>query len=212
MALFEVDLAPMRKRAVIPACLFVLASTAAQAQWWPFAPRDYEDCAAQAERSDAGKEARAKQVAECEAKFSGRRKPGGGYAYYDFMQDRTFDIAGPNPTPDELKRIDQEYTAYLERQRHDAIVAALTDKQRRQNEAATIRSIMADKPDGMATGSIVAAPPAAPARHAPVNRTAAVHAPRPHCESRLSCTWTDFSEGVRNLFGPPPKTRPPARI
>ena len=42
-------------------------------------------------------------LAECNAKFAGRRKPGGGYAYYDFMQDRTFDIAGPNPTPEEQK-------------------------------------------------------------------------------------------------------------
>ena len=36
-------------------------------------------------------------LAECNAKFAGRRKPGGGYTYFDFMQNRSFDIAGPEP-------------------------------------------------------------------------------------------------------------------
>ena len=71
-------------------------------------------------KKDVGK------LAECNAKFAGRRKPGGGYTYYDFMQDRTFDIAGPNPTPEEQKKIDEQYTAYLERERRNNIAAALT--------------------------------------------------------------------------------------
>ncbi|MGO9356866.1 MAG: hypothetical protein ACLP1D_04230 [Xanthobacteraceae bacterium] len=193
-------------RILIVVCLF-LAPQTARAQWWPFAPQDYEDCVAQAEKSELGKEARAAQVAECDVKFAGRRKPGGGYTYYDFMQDRHFDIAGPNPTPEELKRFDQEYTAYLERQRHAAIVAALADKKRQQAEAAEIRSVMTEK---TTTGSILATPPAAPPRRAPAVH--AVHAGHHHCDTRLSCTWTDLSDGVRGLFGPPPRTRPPAKI
>lgn len=203
----------MRKCAPIVACL-ILASTAVQAQWWPFSPRDYEECAAQvenaAEKSRLGKEARATQLAECEAKFAGRRKPGGGYTYYDFMQDRHFDIAGPNPTPEELKRIDQEYTAYLERQRHDAIVAALMDKQREQAEAAELRAAMADRTDKATPGPIAAARPAAPPHRQPPNHAAQTG--RQRCTTALSCTWTQFSESVRNLFGPPPKARPPAKI
>jgi hypothetical protein len=196
----------MRVRFLIVACL-LLAPPAAHAQWWPFAPRDYEECAAQAERSEASKEARAALLAECDGKFSGRRKPGGGYTYYDFMQDRHFDIAGPNPTPEELKRIDQEYTSYLDRQRHAAIIAALADKKREQTEAAEIRSVMTDK---TTTGSILATRPVTPPRRPPPAH--AVHAKNQQCQTRLSCTWTDFSDGLRGLFGLPPKTRPPAKI
>jgi hypothetical protein len=53
--------------------------------------------------------------------FAGRRKMGGGYTYYDFMQNRHFDISGPNPSPEEMRQIDQEYTAYLGDQRRESI-------------------------------------------------------------------------------------------
>ena len=98
------------------------------AQWWSRAPADFEDCAAAAEKS-ATVEDKTAALAACNAKFAGRRKPGGGYAYYDFMQDRSFDIAGPNPTPEEQKHIDQQYTVYLENQRRSTIAAAAAAKQ-----------------------------------------------------------------------------------
>jgi hypothetical protein len=197
----------MRTRILIMAS-FLLTSTAAQAQWWPlFAPQDYEDCAAQAEKSDATKEARAAQIAECDGKFAGRRKPGGGYTYYDFMQDRHFDIAGPNPTQEELKKIDQEYTGYLERRRHAAIVAALADKQRQQTEAASPHA----PPSRIApTGSLPAPRPAVTPRHIRPNHATRVATRQ--CQTRLSCTWTGLSDGVRGWLGAPPKTKPPARI
>ena len=111
--------------------LIVLQPIRASAQWWSRAPADFEQCADAAERS-ATKEDKTAALAECNAKFAGRRKPGGGYAYYDFMQDRTFDIAGPNPTPEEQKYIDQQYTVYLENQRRNNIAAALTAKQQQE--------------------------------------------------------------------------------
>ena len=111
--------------------LMVLQPVRASAQWWSRAPADFEECADAAERS-ATKEEKTAALAECNAKFAGRRKPGGGYAYYDFMQDRTFDIAGPNPTPEEQKNIDQQYTVYLENQRRNNIAAALTAKQQQE--------------------------------------------------------------------------------
>src|SRR5260370_814686 len=51
------------------------------------------------------------------------------------MQNRHFDIAGPNPSPEELKQIDYEYTAYLDVQRRNAIAAALAKKQSEQIQA-----------------------------------------------------------------------------
>ena len=108
--------------------LVVLAPVRCDAQWWRSAPVDFESCADVAEKAKTKEEKTAK-LAECNAKFAGRRKPGGGYTYYDFMQDRTFDIAGPNPTPEEQKKIDEQYTAYLERERRNHIAAALAAKQ-----------------------------------------------------------------------------------
>src|ERR1700739_4443026 len=71
----------------------VLQPSRAHAQWWASrAPVDFEDCADRAEKA-ATKEARTAALSECNAKFAGRRKPGGGYSYFDFMQNRNFDIA-----------------------------------------------------------------------------------------------------------------------
>ena len=119
--------------------LVVLSPARAHAQWWRGAPVDFESCADKAEKAKT-KEDKTAALAECNAKFAGRRKPGGGYTYYDFMQDRTFDIAGPNPTPEEQKHIDQQYTAYLENQRRNTIAAAFTAKQHQQQEIAARRA------------------------------------------------------------------------
>jgi hypothetical protein len=107
------------------------------AQWWNHTPVDFEECADIAERA-ATREARTDALAECNAKFAGRRKAGGGYTYYDFMQDRTFDIAGPNPTPEEQKHIDEQYTAYLEKQRRNSIAAAFAAKQQQVQQVQTV--------------------------------------------------------------------------
>ena len=112
----------------------LLQPSRAQAQWWSHAPVDFEECADAAERA-ATREAKASALTECNAKFAGRRKPGGGYTYFDFMQNRSFDIAGPNPTPKEQKQIDEQYTAYLDDQRHSNIAAAFAAKQQQLQEA-----------------------------------------------------------------------------
>jgi len=117
----------------VVAGLVVMCPARAHAQWWRGAPADFEACADKAETAKT-KEDKTAALAECNAKFAGRRKPGGGYTYYDFMQDRTFDIAGPNPTPEEQKYIDQQYTGYLDSQRRNSIAAALTAKQAQQQE------------------------------------------------------------------------------
>jgi hypothetical protein len=115
--------------------LIALQPVRVSAQWWSRAPADFEECADAAEKASS-KEEKTSALAECNAKFAGRRKPGGGYTYYDFMQDRTFEIAGPNPTPDEQRYIDEQYTLYLESQKRSTIAAAFTAKQQQVQETA----------------------------------------------------------------------------
>ncbi len=111
-------------------CCFALASLWLSAHWRPsYALRDYEECSENAEITATSKDERAILLTQCGLRFAGRRKIGGGYSYHDFMQNRHFDIAGPNPSPEEFKRIDQEYIAYLAVQRRDAIAAAFAKKQ-----------------------------------------------------------------------------------
>ncbi|MFC0239880.1 hypothetical protein [Rhodopseudomonas telluris] len=102
----------------------------ARAEWWPSrAPVDYEDCVEKGEKTADTKEAKAALAAQCDAKFAGRRKPGGGYTYFDFMQNRNFDIAGPNPTAEELRKMDEQYTEFLDQRRRTIIAAAFAARQ-----------------------------------------------------------------------------------
>jgi len=125
----------------------------ASAQWWHRAPADYEDCAEAAGKL-ASKEEKSAAIGECSAKFAGRRKAGGGYTYYDFMQDRSFDIAGPNPTPEEQKYIDEQYTVYLENQRRSNIAAAYAKQQQIQLEQASLKSEPAPAPNRCELGML----------------------------------------------------------
>jgi hypothetical protein len=112
-----------------------LAPSHLHAQWWGRAPADFEECADKAEKATT-REEKATALTGCNAKFAGRRKPGGGYTYFDFMQNRSFDIAGPNPTPQEQKHIDEQYTAYLDGQKRSDIAAAFSAKQQQLQQAA----------------------------------------------------------------------------
>jgi hypothetical protein len=107
--------------------LTVLQLQRVSAQWWSRSPADFEECADVAEKA-ATKEEKTAALADCNARFAGRRKVGGGYIYYDFMQDRSFDIAGPNPTPEEQKNIDRQYTLYLEKQRNNNVAATFVGR------------------------------------------------------------------------------------
>ncbi|ERF80933.1 MAG: urease subunit alpha [Bradyrhizobium sp. DFCI-1] len=190
-----------------------LAPMRAHAQWWRSAPKDFEDCADLAERAKT-KQDKTAQLADCNAKFAGRRKPGGGYTYYDFMQDRSFDIAGPNPTPDEQKKIDQEYTGYLEKERRSSIVAAFNAKQLERQEK------QQERPPQIQQASLHSEPAKVPVPAAkPVKpRIAAVPIPEPRPRTRscvkgtFSCDWPRLSDGLndlKKLFTPasPPPTK-----
>ena len=179
------------------ACV-VLAPVRAQAQWWSSKPTDFEACADVAEKA-ATREEKAAKLAECHAKFAGRRKPGGGYSYFDFMQNRHFDIAGPNPTPEEQKKIDEEYIAYLDQERRSTIAAAFAAKHRQVQQASL--------------KSEIKRPPVP--RENPVRQQAAAVDPRPDemrsgdlrsrtratrcAKDSFSCEWPRLSEGLKDI-------------
>jgi hypothetical protein len=187
-------------------CCFAAVSIWLSVQWGPsHDPRDYEECSENAETQTISKEERATLIIQCGAQFAGRRQPGGGYTYHDFMQNRHFDIAGPNPSPEELKKIDQEYTGYLDVQRRDAIAAALAKKQSDQIQADLEK---AQQPTGPITSvgpPMVITPTNVPATSTkePGDRSRAAH-----CEDRsLSCSWSKFSATLKNAFGSAPKAK-----
>ena len=181
----------------------MLAPVRCDAQWWRSTPVDFESCADVAEKA-ATKEEKTTKLAECNAKFAGRRKPGGGYTYYDFMQDRTFDIAGPNPTPEEQKKIDEQYTAYLERERRSHAAAALAAAKQQQTEPqqqqqwhqVSLRSEPAPPPVEIEK---VPVPVASPIKQAERRRAAQC------ARDQFSCEWPRLSEKVnelKRLFNP----------
>jgi hypothetical protein len=97
----------------------ILAPGAAHADWWswwPFGPKDYEECAVNAAKEAKSKDALAILLSSCELQFRGRRKPTGGYTLYDNRQNRYFDIKGPNPTPAEAEYIERQHSAYISAQ------------------------------------------------------------------------------------------------
>jgi hypothetical protein len=172
----------------------VLAPLHTQAQWWSRAPADFEECADAAEKATT-KDAKASALTACNAKFAGRRKPGGGYTYYDFMQNRIFDIAGPNPTPEEQKHIDEQYTVFLDRERRNSIAAALAAKQQEQQRVLQQASLQNEK--------VVARAPVPV--EAPKKPQAAMNdiKPRPknaNCAPHtFSCDWPRLSESINDL-------------
>ena len=169
--------------------IVLLSPMRAHAQWWRSTPSDFESCADAAEKSRT-KEEKTSSLAECNAKFAGRRKPGGGYTYYDFMQDKTFDIAGPNPTPEEQKKIDEQYTVYLERERRNTIAAALMAKQQQQVQQVSLRS----GPEQARTDSAkVPVPVASPVKQAARIRAATC------ARSSFSCDWPRLSGSINDL-------------
>lgn len=186
-----------------------LAPMRAHAQWWRSAPKDFEDCADLAEKAKT-KQDKTAQLADCNAKFAGRRKPGGGYTYYDFMQDRSFDIAGPNPTPDEQKKIDQEYTGYLEKERRSSIVAAFNAKQLERQEKQQPQIQQASLQREPVKVPVPVARPTKPRGATPLPK---VRPQAGNCvKGTFSCEWPRLSEGLdglKKLFTPasPPPTK-----
>jgi hypothetical protein len=175
--------------------------------WWlgfrgstPQSARDFEECVEQEQAKAPSNDERGAQTAGCNARFAGRRKAGGGYTYYDFMQNRNFDIAGPNPTADERKQIDREYMGFLDAQRREAVSAELA---KRQNEQLQADLESARQPVGPPMVLMPRNPPSSAAKR-PVDRSKSTR-----CEDgSLTCSWAKFSAAVKNAFASSSKTKP----
>lgn len=180
---------------------FVLLSQShGHAQWWKRAPADFEDCADAAERS-ASKAEKTAALADCNAKFAGRRKAGGGYTYYDFLQDRTFDIAGPNPTPEEQKKIDEAYASYLADQRHKDVAAEAAAQQQLQQERIQQVALRGET-------ERVPLPMVRPKHQQPASGDTRARAKGSAAcaKGSFSCEWPRLSDGwneLKKLFGAP---------
>ena len=109
------------------------------------------------------------------------------------MQNRNFDIAGPNPTAEERKQIDREYMNFLDTQRREDMSAELA---RRQNEQLQANMESARQPVGP---PMILLP-----RKRPIERS------KPdRCEdASLSCSWAKFSAVVKNAFASSPRKKP----
>src|ERR1700761_4017651 len=106
----------------------------------PLVAEDYETCADQARINASSSSEYSKLIIHCGERFAGRRKAGGGYTYFDFMQNKTFDIAGPNPTESERKQIDYSYMEFLGTTRRERILSELMKAQANIEQAGNDRS------------------------------------------------------------------------
>lgn len=163
----------------------------------PRIAKDFEECQAKAETSSS-EAARSTEINQCGERFAGRRKAGGGYAYYDFMQNRTFDIAGPNPSEEERKQIDRSYVEFLGAQRQEMLSSELAKRRSDQELAAFEQTRQAvDPPPPVLTEKIPL-----PVKRPLVERSKA-------CEDgSLSCSWAKVSAAVKNAFASSPRTKP----
>jgi hypothetical protein len=141
--------------------------------------RDFEQCGDWAQKISLGAE-RVARIMDCGARFAGRRKVGGGYAYYDLLQNRSFDIAGPNPTAAERTRIYSEYMRFL-------------DSQRRLAALAEVKQLVAGEPQ-VETAINLRSPTAKPSKFK-----------RCMIKGSLSCTWVKLASAVRHAFASSPK-------
>jgi hypothetical protein len=166
----------------------------------PQLARDFEECIEQVQAESPADDQRGALMTSCNARFAGRRKPGGGYTYYDFMQDRKFDIAGPNPTAEERNQIDREYMGFLDAQRREAVSAEFAKRQNEQLHADMERARQPAGPPMVLTPKDTVSA----AAKRPVDRSKSTR-----CEDgSLSCSWAKFSAVVKNAFASSSKSKP----
>ncbi len=166
----------------------------------PQSARDFEECVELVQTRSPSNDERSAWMTDCNVRFAGRRKADGGYAYYDFMQDRNFDIAGPNPTAEERNRIDREYMGYLDAQRRESVSAKLATRQNEQLRADMER---ARQPVGPPMVLTPANSPSTAAKR-PIDRSKTTRC----VDDSLSCNWARLSTAVKNAFASSPKTSP----
>jgi hypothetical protein len=155
----------------------------------PIVAMDYEACADEAKTNASSTSEYSKLMTRCGERFAGRRKSGGGYTYFDFMQSKTFDIAGPNPTESERKQIDHSYMEFLGTTRRETILSELMKAQANVEQAGLDRSQHNAGPPLSLTPKIPV-----PAKRPVVDRS------KPCENGSLSCGWAKLSATVRSAF------------
>jgi hypothetical protein len=183
-----------RRLTAIAFALLALVAFGVGFRWsMPQGGSDFEDCVDEVEAKQPANDERVALMTQCNARFAGRRKAGGGYSYYDFMQDRSFDIAGPNPTEEERREIDQQYMVFLDHQRLEALSVELAKSRNEQLQADMERARQPAGPPLLLTPR-----PSSPvAKKRPADRSRSAR-----CEDgSLSCSWAKLSAAVKNAFG-----------
>jgi hypothetical protein len=155
----------------------------------PHVAKDYEECAENAKANAPSNIEYTKLITRCSERFEGRRKAGGGYAYFDFMQDRTFDIAGPNPTEGERKQIDGSYMKFLGAQRREMFLSDLAKAQANTEQTALERG----RKNAGAPLDLTPRIPL-PARRPLIERAKSCG------DGSLSCSWAKLTAAVKNAF------------
>ena len=158
--------------------------------------KDFEECADEAQANAPSKVEYSRMITRCGERFAGRRKADGGYTYFDFMQNRIFEIAGPNPTDDERKQIDRAYMEFLGAQQQEMISSNLAKAQADQEQAALER-------DRRGVGAPLDLAPKIPL---PVKRPLVERSKACEDES-LACSWAKLSAAVKDAFAS--SARPP---
>ena len=165
----------------LPATLVAVTAIVIATIWLsvPSSPtaRDFEECAEWTQKMFLGAE-RVARIMDCGARFAGRRKIGGGYAYYDLLQNRSFDIAGPNPTANERTRIYSEYKRFL-------------DLQRREAALAEVQQLVGEGPRIVAWS--MPADSRRPTTKLSKSKSCMI-------KGSLSCTWVKLASAARNAF------------
>jgi hypothetical protein len=159
----------------------------------PLVAKDYEECAENAQTNAPSNIEYNKLITRCSERFAGRRKAGGGYAYFDFMQDKTFDIAGPNPTEGERKQIDRSYMQYLGAQRREMFLSDLAKAQANTEQTAFERG----RRDAGAPLDLMPRIPL-PAKRPLIERAKSCG------DGSLSCSWAKLTAAVKNAFASSP--------
>jgi hypothetical protein len=167
----------------------------------PPSARDFEECVEQVQAKPPSNGEGGALLTDCNAGFAGRQKVGGGYTYYDFMQDRNFDIAGPNPTAEERKEIDRAYMGFLDAQRREAVSAELAKRQNEQLRADLESSRQPVGPPMILTP--MNSPPAATKQRVDQSKST-------RCEDgSLTCSWAKLSAAMKNAFASSSKKQSP---
>jgi hypothetical protein len=167
----------VRRTERLSATIVALTAIVIATIWQSIPPpraRDFEECAAWAQNISEDGE-RLAQLMDCGGRFAGRKKAGGGYVYYDLNQNRSFDIAGPNPTADERARMYSEYIRFLQSQRRDAALAEVEQMTTEPPQVETLVNL-----------------------RSPTSRPSKLK--RCTIKGSLSCTWVTLTSAMRRAF------------